>query len=85
LTRPPLVTRNSEGYRIGEGHHNCTIPEAVVVRARDLHEGLEPSPIGSNRLGPVRIAAILGLPVETTRKIIYYRRRQHVMDPERSG
>ncbi len=80
----PTVKRNDEGYRIGESHHNCTRPEALVLRARDLHEGLEPSPIGSNRLGPVRIAAILGVPEQWVRKVIYYRTRHHTMDPERS-
>lgn len=32
------MQRNERGYRIGEGHHRSTIPDAVVREMRQLHE-----------------------------------------------
>lgn len=32
------VARNERGYRIGEGHHRATVPDAVVNEMRRMHE-----------------------------------------------
>ena len=32
------MQRNERGYRIGEGHHRSTIPDAVVSEMRVMHE-----------------------------------------------
>lgn len=63
------VQRNEEGYRIGDSHHRCTVPDAVVVRMRDMFEHPE------KPIGPTRIARLLGYPVSTVKKIVYYQRR----------
>lgn len=70
---------NELGYAIGEGHHNCTRTDALVKRCRDLHEGIEPSPLpGITRLGPIHIAAILGVPMRWVHKVIYFEVRAQV-------
>lgn len=63
------VTRNEEGYRIGDAHQRCTVPDAVVVRIRDMHE----HPV--KPIGAYKIARLLGLNVNTVKKIVYYQRR----------
>ena len=64
----PRMARNEMGYRIGASHHNSTIPDAVIVQLRDLHE--RPlHPIGWRRL-----AAMFGLRPDTVKQIIYYKR-----------
>lgn len=74
-----LIPCNDKGYRIGEAHHNCTRSDAIVQRARELHESTEHlHPCSSSRLGPTRIAKILGVPVEWVRKIIYFTSRGQV-------
>jgi hypothetical protein len=75
---------NELGYRIGEGHHNCTRTDALVKRARDLHEGIEDWPTGE-RLGPVRIAEILGVPLRWVHKVIYFEIRAQVPREWRSN
>lgn len=64
------VPVNDRGYRIGEGHHNCTIPDAVVVRIRDLKE--------YENVSSPEIARRLGLRLEAVRKIVRYQRRAYV-------
>lgn len=83
MTQRDLIPCNEDGRAIGDGHHRTKYPDALVVRLRDLHEGLAPSPIGSNRLGPKRLAEIMkaeGTPVPASviYAIIYYTRRNTV-------
>lgn len=81
--KAPAVKRSERGYRCGDSHHNATVPDAVVVRARDLHEF-------ENQMAP-EIARRLGvefglqaLSESTVRKWIYYVSR-NVTPREREG
>lgn len=64
------VPVNDRGYRIGEGHHNCTIPDAVVNLIRDMRE--------EHELQLKEIARKTGVAFEAVRKIVYYRTRGQV-------
>lgn len=64
------VPVNELGRRIGDGHHRCTIPDAVVVRIRDLRE--------YEHVTIPEIARRLGVAAETVRAIVYYRRRAQI-------
>lgn len=55
--------------RTGEKHQNSTVPDAVVVQMRDLHENPH------KPMGAYRIARLLGYPVNTVKKIVYYQSR----------
>lgn len=73
---PKRVACNAEGYRIGQSHQNCTIPEAVVVRWRDLYDD-------GHGLTPTEIARREGASVNTVKKVVYCVRRGQVADPEK--
>ncbi len=62
-----LAAYGENGRRVGESHHNATIPEATVKEIRDLHEELG--------WGYRRIAKHLGLRWTTVAKICRYQRR----------
>lgn len=71
IVRPPprrvrLVGVNEDGRRIGEHHHNATIPEATVRRIFEMHE---------DGVGYGRIATQLGLKKSTVAKIARCERR----------
>lgn len=69
----PAVKRSETGYRCGDSHQNAKVPDAVVVRARDLYE--------FEHLTPTEIARKLGVeqglavPVRTVQDWVYYVRR----------
>ena len=63
------IMRNERGYRIGESHHNCRIPDEVVEMARSMHE---------RGVGQTEIANALRLPLGTVKKIICFERRGQV-------
>lgn len=65
-----LVAVNENGQRIGETHHNATIPDEVVAAIRDLHE--------EQRIGYRRLARMFLLHVETVKKLCRYQRRAQV-------
>lgn len=73
MTRRRYVALNERGYRIGESHHNCTIPQDVVDRLRDLHE--------EHKIGYRRLARMFNLSRGAVQKICNYTRRAQV--PER--
>ncbi len=62
-----LAAYGENGRRVGETHHNATIPEAIVQEIRELHE--------EHRWGYRRIAKALGLRWTTVSKICRYQRR----------
>ena len=62
-----LVAVNEDGRRIGEGHHNATIPEETVTLIRELHE--------EHGWGYRRIARHLDLARNYVIKICRYQRR----------
>ena len=62
-----LAAYGENGRRVGETHHNATIPEAIVQEIRELHE--------EHRWGYRRIAKHLGLRWTTVSKICRYQRR----------
>lgn len=62
-----LVAVNEDGRRIGEGHHNAHIPDAVVDAIRDDHEDLG--------MGYIALSAKYGISKNTIRKIVTYERR----------
>jgi hypothetical protein len=63
--------RNERGYRVGDSHHNAKLPDAVVVRARDLHEfeGVQ-APEIARRLGVE--FGIQPPSVSSVKKWVYY-------------
>lgn len=61
------VPVNERGYRIGEAHHNSTIPDDVVKLIRDLRE--------LHHVELPEIARKTGVKLETVRLLVYYRRR----------
>lgn len=61
------VAVNSRGYRIGQNHHNSTIPDVVVSVIRRLHE--------DEKLGYQAIATRLGISKSAVQKICTYRLR----------
>jgi transcription initiation factor IIE alpha subunit len=61
---------NDRGFRIGEKHHNSTIPDAVVVQMRDLYEHED--------VTPTEIARRLGCKLDTVKAVVYYKRRAQV-------
>lgn len=64
--------------RRGEQHPRCVIPDALVVRMRDLYEH------PTQPMSAYKIARLLKLPVSTVKKIVYYQRRTIVpLAPER--
>lgn len=72
------VPINECGYRVGEGHHNSTIPDSVVKEIRDLHEFGEPNDPERKRWGYHRLARRFNLPKGTIQKICTYARRGQV-------
>lgn len=62
-------TVNEQGYRIGEAHPNCKIPDALVRRLRDLHEDED------NPQSYAALAARFGIARATVEKICQYTRR----------
>ena len=62
-----LVAYDENGRRIGQSHHNATIPDETVARIRELHE--------EHGWGYRRIAKHLGLRWQTVAKIALYKRR----------
>ena len=69
----PHVKRSERGWRVGESHQNAVAPDAVVCRARDLHE--------FERLGLTAIVARLAVEFQlrvsprTVEHWIYYTSR----------
>lgn len=61
------IAINERGYRIGSSHHNCTIPDDVVSRIRDLHEDCG--------IGYRRLARMFGISRGAVQKICNYSRR----------
>lgn len=70
---PQYVAVNERGLRIGEGHHNSTIPDAVVDKIREMHEDRGKS--------YRQISMRLDIPIPTVAKICRYERRAQT--PER--
>ena len=62
-----IVGVDDRGYRVGQTHHNSTIPDSVVRAVRDAHEY-------DNR-SYNWIAANMGLKKSTVAKICRYERR----------
>ena len=62
-----LVAYDENGRRIGQSHHNATIPDETVARIRELHE--------EHGWGYRRIAKHLALRWQTVAKIALYKRR----------
>lgn len=65
-----LVAFNEHGHRIGETHHNATIPDATINAIRDAHE--------DEGLGYRRLAARFGISKNVIAKICRYERRGQV-------
>ena len=65
-----LAAYGENGRRVGESHHNATIPDEVVAAIRDLHE--------EQRIGYRRLARMFLLHVETVKKLCRYQRRAQV-------
>lgn len=66
--------RNERNQPLGESRKNCTIPDAVVVRIRDLRE--------HEHLQIREIARIVDLPEDTVHSICLYRRRIYVYEED---
>lgn len=64
------VPVNDKGYRIGEGHHNCTISDEMVKRVRDMAE--------YEHLPCPEIARRTGLKLRTVESYVQYERRADV-------
>lgn len=64
------VPVNDKGYRIGEGHHNCTISDAMVMRIRDMAE--------YEHLSCPEIAERTGIKLRTVESYVQYERRADV-------
>lgn len=60
------VCTNEHGYRIGESHHRCRWPNAVVARCRDLHD---------EGVSAARICELTGVPWGTVRQWLYFQTR----------
>ena len=65
---------NSRGFPVGESRKNCTIPDAVVVRIRDMRE--------HQQLSLLAISQAVRVPVNTVKSICLYRRRMYVYEEE---
>lgn len=70
---PHCVPVNEKGYRIGEGHPRCTIPDTIVDQIRELREDR------NYTLGMLVLK--FKLPKRTIRDICAYERRAQT--PER--
>ena len=68
--RPVLVALNERGYRIGQTHHNCTVPDEIVNKIRDLHE--------YHRIGYRRLARMFNLKRAFIQRICNYSRRAQI-------
>ncbi|MEY4672716.1 MAG: Bordetella virus [Planctomycetota bacterium] len=62
-----LVAYNEEGNRVGETHHNSTIPDLIVRAIRDLHE--------EEGLGYTLLSRRFGISRSAIAKICRYERR----------
>jgi DNA invertase Pin-like site-specific DNA recombinase len=62
------VAYNEGGRRIGETHHNASIPDAVVDLIRERHED---DGVISNQ----ELAEEFGLSLSTVKKLLQYQRR----------
>jgi hypothetical protein len=65
-----VIALNEHGHRIGETHHNATIPEETVQRLRYLHE--------EEGIGYRRLAKMFNLRRDTVIKICRYERRGQI-------
>lgn len=64
------VAFSEAGRALGDAHHRCTVPDAVVAQIRDLRE---------QRGFTLReIVRATGVAFVTVRKIVYYQRRNNV-------
>lgn len=71
----PRVKRSETGRRCGDSHQNAKVPDAVVVRARDMHEYEHVAvPEIARRLG-VEFGLHPPLSVSTVKKWVYYLHR----------
>ena len=59
-----MVAYNESGYRVGESHHNSTIPQSVVDAVRIAHE--------DEKLGYRRLSRRFSLKRSTIQKICRY-------------
>jgi ribosome-binding protein aMBF1 (putative translation factor) len=62
-----VVGVDERGYRVGQTHHNSTIPDSVVRAVRDAHE--------YDLWSYNRIAREMGLKKSTVAKLCRYERR----------
>lgn len=62
-----IVGVDERGYRVGQTHHNSTIPDSVVRAVRDAHE--------YDLWSYNRIAREMGLKKSTVAKLCRYERR----------
>jgi hypothetical protein len=67
-----IVAVNECGKRIGESHHNASIPDAVVDQIRERHE--------DDGWGYKRLSREFGIALTTVRKICTYERRAQTPD-----
>lgn len=67
MIRRQVIALNERGKRIGETHHNSSIPDAVVDRIRERHE--------EDGMGYVELAKEFNLSKNTISKICRYERR----------
>ena len=65
-----MVALTETGHRVGETHHNATIPEATIAEIRRLHE--------EEGWGYDRLARQFNIPKGTIGKICRYERRAAV-------
>lgn len=65
---------NSQGHPLGESRKNCTIPDSMVIRIRNLRE--------VNGLTVAEISRLVGIPEGTVKSLCLYRRRTNVYDEE---
>ena len=68
--------RNERNQPLGESRKNCTIPDAVVVRIRDLRE--------HENMRVREIARIVNIPKDTVQSICLYRRRIYVYEEDQA-
>lgn len=68
-----LVPVNEQGKRIGQHHHNAKISDEMIDKIREMHE--------EQGIGWRRLAKMLGMSVNTVKKICLYERRAQT--PER--
>ena len=70
--RVVIIAFNENGRRIGETHHNCRIPQAVVDQMRDLHE--------DQNVSYKELSKMFNLSLCVVAKICRYERRAQTPD-----